>query len=364
MGSAISAIGSAVRASFEAIRTAFGLNKTKRNPTMEDMEDLMDENAKSNKAGRWGPEEYYSERFYQDRMNARESQRRARQAERDAEFLWQERMNAREEQRRARREQEEWTAAEKMVRMAGQRRPRTIEPLSIPTAEEYYAAKQRLQYEEGYIHFAIAGVAGSGKSSLLNAFLGKKSSDGGAAPTGTSETTMTLARYGDPHLDNPFVWYDFPGAGTLRVPGDQYFIHQALYAFDAIIVLFDNRFTEVDLAILKNAKLFNIPTYIARSKAHQQVSNVLNDMPTGQTRRGARREARDQYDRDTRNTVKKNLREAGLPDQRVYIVDKDNLYSIVEGQREPSDDDFDEWELLQDLLGEARRRRVIEEEGE
>ncbi|KAI6103783.1 hypothetical protein EDD17DRAFT_1608281, partial [Pisolithus thermaeus] len=58
-----------------------------------------------------------------------------------------------------------------------------------------------------------------------------------------------ISRYPDPNSDNPFVWYDIPGAGTLSQPDWLYFNNQGLYVFDCIIVLFDSRFTQTDIAI-------------------------------------------------------------------------------------------------------------------
>jgi len=383
MGNAVSAAGSAAKRAFENIRNAFRREKMEPNPTMSQLEVLINKRAPERKpktADESTAAEYYSERLWQERMNARETMRRtgwAEQADDKAEQLWKERMDGREALRRARREQlraeERHVAADKAARQAEQRQQRPIRPVKVPSEEEYEAAKQLLQYEEGYIHFAIAGVAGSGKSSLLNAFLGRRNADRGAAPAGTSETTKEITRYADPNLDNPFVWYDVPGAGTLSIPGWQYFSDQALYVFDAIIVLFDNRFTETDIAILKNSERFNIPTYIVRSKALQHVRNVMTDISpsdyaddAGRAGRDVRGlplwyAARDKFVQDTRSTVRKNLEDADLPAQRAYIVDKDYLRPIIRGQREPSPDDFDEWKLLRDILDEARRRRVVED---
>ncbi|KAG1797866.1 interferon-inducible GTPase-domain-containing protein [Suillus plorans] len=146
-----------------------------------------------------------------------------------------------------------------------------IQPVVIPTPEEVSAAKRKVQYREDLFHFAVAGVAGGGKSSLINAFRGLLNKDMGAAATGVTETTLTMARLPDPNAEYPLVWYDIPGAGTLKIPDWQYFNTQGLYVFDGIIVLFDNRFTMTDIAILVNCRRFKIPTYIVRSKADQHI---------------------------------------------------------------------------------------------
>ncbi|KAF9818981.1 hypothetical protein IEO21_02395 [Rhodonia placenta] len=217
-----------------------------------------------------------------------------------------------------------------------------INPVIMPTEVEYTATKERLQYTEGFFHFAVTGISGSGKSSLINAFRG-----------------FEIVRYTDTNTANPFLWYDVPGAGTLNVPDWNYFNTQGLYVFDCIIVLIDTRFTQTDEAILRNCARFQIPTYIVRSKSKQHIQNVLDDMPEddGDDEDDARMEkAMEQYIAETQDSVAKNLARAKLPQQKVYMVDKDFMVQVVKG-KQPKDF-LDEWELLKDLLAEARIRRV------
>ena len=239
-----------------------------------------------------------------------------------------------------------------------------IQPVVTPSPAEVAAAKRRIQYREDCFHFAVAGISGSGKSSLVNAFRGLRSRDAGAAAVGVTETTLQMARYPDASPDNPFVWYDIPGAGTLKCRDWQYFNDQGLYVFDCVIVLFDNRFTMTDIAILVNARRFNIPTYIVRSKADQHIGNVMIDM--GYDSEGDDEEdaggrdklykaARKQFIEHTKKSVKVNLEDANLPDQRVYIVSNTTLLSIVLNKTPKKT--IDEVDLLNDLFNEAYRRR-------
>ena len=111
-----------------------------------------------------------------------------------------------------------------------------IQPIVMPSPEVLATAKERIQYTEDYFHFAIAGVSGSGKSPLVNAFRGLRSRDAGAAAVGITETTLQVARYPGANPSTPFVWYDVPGAGTLKCHDWQYFNDQGLCVFDCIIV--------------------------------------------------------------------------------------------------------------------------------
>ena len=255
-----------------------------------------------------------------------------------------------------------------------------VRPILMPTLSEFEETKRRVEYKEGWFHFAVAGTAGTGKSSLVNALRGLRNNSRNAARTGTSETTKSIARYVDVN-DRPFIWYDIPGAGTMNVPDWKYFVDQGLYVFDAIIVLYGDRFTETDVAILRNCSRWKIPAYVVRSKAGMHIMNTINDFrgedgeeeddaPSGlfamfrgpevsQRFMEARDRARGQYIKTTREDVKSNLTSADLPDQRVYIVDKDALASVVKGKEHP--DLIDEYELYRDLLAEMSSRRIIPE---
>ncbi|KAJ7231729.1 P-loop containing nucleoside triphosphate hydrolase protein [Mycena haematopus] len=237
----------------------------------------------------------------------------------------------------------------------------------MPSADDLEEAKRRIGYRDGLYHFAVAGIAGGGKSSLINALRGLRNRDVGAAATGITETTLRVSRFPDSDPKNPFVWYDIPGAGTLQVRDWQYFNEQGLYVFDALVVLVDNRFTMTDIAILRNARLFGIPCYIVRSKADIHIHNVMMDMgyesddeeQDARSRAKIEYAAREHFVSATRQNVRDNLRAADLPDQRVYIVSNSTMLSATRANitTKMAKKLIDEFGFLQDLLGDAYKRR-------
>ncbi|KZT69882.1 P-loop containing nucleoside triphosphate hydrolase protein [Daedalea quercina L-15889] len=247
----------------------------------------------------------------------------------------------------ARAEQKE---AERMLREGAH-------PVVVPTNEQFLEAKRRLQYQEGYAHVAVTGVAGSGKSSLINALRGLSNGAPGAAPTGIMETTKAITRYPDPGSGKRVVWYDVPGAGTLTVPDWVYFTDQGLYVLDCILVLIDARFTATDVAILRNCARFRIPAYIVRSKARQNIHNLAQDMSDedtdeeaegdASTTAAALERAAERYVAESQKSVAHNLQLAELPQQRVYLVDKETLVQLVKGRRPKTT--LDENDLLRDM---------------
>ncbi|THU84145.1 P-loop containing nucleoside triphosphate hydrolase protein [Dendrothele bispora CBS 962.96] len=245
-----------------------------------------------------------------------------------------------------------------------------IQPVTWPTPEEYARTLQAYQYQEGKFHFAVAGLSGSGKSSLVNAFRGVLNQTANAAATGFTETTVAVGRYPDPSPEKPCVWYDVPGAGTLTIKDWDYFNKQGLYIFDAIIVLFDNRFTATDIAILRNCERWKIPAFIVRSKSDYQIENIKRtlvdsieeDELLDEDEQTSQLEtvldvAIERYKSQTRQSVEKNLKDSGLGDREVYLVSYKALLNTVRRKNTRSDLYLDETKLLTKLVEAAKNRR-------
>ncbi|KAL6298581.1 interferon-inducible GTPase-domain-containing protein, partial [Sparassis latifolia] len=220
-----------------------------------------------------------------------------------------------------------------------------IQPVAWPTSQQISTAKTKTQYTEGAFHIAVAGSSGSGKSSLINAFRGLSNRDNRAAPTGFVETTRVIGRYEDPDPKRPLVWYDMPSIGTLEVPDSQHFNEEGLFVFDCVVVLFDHRLTEQDVALLRYCAHFQIPSYIVRSKSDAQIGAIEREMRVANaddegeeedgleavhvSRIGEYEEARGRYMRETNESVHRTLAQAGLPVQTVYFVARNTLRKVI-----------------------------------
>ncbi|KAG2067892.1 hypothetical protein BDR04DRAFT_1079985 [Suillus decipiens] len=242
-----------------------------------------------------------------------------------------------------------------------------VRPECRPSKEDIARMKAQYYYSPGFLHLAVVGSSGSGKSSFINAVRGLSNNDTIAAPTGVVETTDTVTRYIDPRPDSQIFWYDVPGAGTQNVPDWQYFNNLGLYIFDCIIVLTDNRFSDSDLAILRACEQFaNIEVFITRSKSDQHINNLaLDGMPRGfdpcqaddETRsrfQQVKSETRRRFINETYQNVQTNLESNNITPKKIYLVCKDALHAIWDNS--PSPMAIDEEELRNDVAECARRR--------
>ncbi|SJK96910.1 uncharacterized protein ARMOST_00158 [Armillaria ostoyae] len=292
----------------------------------------------------------------------REKQEQMENARREREAAQTATQAANDLQEQVRKKKEEMTKILEEQKAMETKWKKGIKPVEWPSREQFEATKQRF-YKDGKFHLAVAGISGTGKSSLINAFRGVWDDEPGAAATDIVESTAVVTPYPDPNPANPFIWFDVPGSGTLACSDWTYFNDQGLYIFDAIIVLFNDRFTATDIAILKNCERYNIPTYIVRSKSDIHVENLIKKKRRGA---GAKSDpakildqARKEYITKTQENVRLNLMKNDPPirSQKMYAVSRDTLTVVV--REEPLEDCLvlNELELLRDILQDAYSRR-------
>ncbi|KAI8340463.1 interferon-inducible GTPase-domain-containing protein [Chlamydoabsidia padenii] len=148
------------------------------------------------------------------------------------------------------------------------------EPLPIPQHIKDAARRSIGLNCEQFYNVAVVGVAGTGKSSVVNGILGYRDHDKDAAITGESETTKKPRAYRHPDLRSMILW-DMPGANTMNHPASTYFEDKFLCAFDSLIIVTAERLMETDIKIAKQAQLCQIPVLIVRNKADQAIESKM-----------------------------------------------------------------------------------------
>ncbi|KAH7868101.1 uncharacterized protein C8R40DRAFT_1178212 [Lentinula edodes] len=218
-----------------------------------------------------------------------------------------------------------------------------VQPPTSPSESQVDALRRSRQFREGVFHVGVAGLTE-------------------AVPTGT-QSTKSVGRYIDARRNYPHIWYDVPGAGTLTAPSWNYFHDQGLFVFDAIMVVWDNRFTDVDIAVLENCVRLRIPAFIIRTKSDVHITNIEERMgdvveadPTLTNKDRKSRftvipfSARAEYISETRQGVELSLHNANLPSMKVYLVSNKTITQIVQGDKNMRNVRvIDEFDLLNDI---------------
>lgn len=101
---------------------------------------------------------------------------------------------------------------------------------------------------------------------MLNGLLGYRENHVKAAAVGEIETTLEPKSYRHPVLNTLYLW-DMPGIGTPRHPAKNFFENYCLGAFDAILIVFDDRLMASDIDIARRAKKYDVPVFFVKNKS-------------------------------------------------------------------------------------------------
>ncbi|MGH0161112.1 UNVERIFIED_CONTAM: hypothetical protein FKN15_042201 [Acipenser sinensis] len=126
------------------------------------------------------------------------------------------------------------------------------------------------------LDIAVTGNSGTGKSRLINALMGRKKHEKGAAKTGATETTMKRQCYKHPTLPTVHLW-DLPGVGTLNFPADKYLEEMEFKTYDFFIIVSGNRFRTEDANLFIAINKMGKQAYFVRSKIDVDVSTCELD---------------------------------------------------------------------------------------
>ncbi|GAN05982.1 interferon-inducible GTPase 5-like [Mucor ambiguus] len=220
-----------------------------------------------------------------------------------------------------------------------------------------------LRLDVNVYNVAITGCPGTGKSSLLNALLGYKNNHPKAAAIGEIETTIEPRRYQHPVLPTLHLW-DMPGIGTPRHPTSHFFDTYFLGAFDAILVVFDDRLMASDVEIARKAKLYNVPVFFIKNKADLAIEKKLQRMKKSTLQAWAI--AVSELTTEIKSSIYKNMQQFGLDTNQLYIVSSNILLDFVirlQSQRFTNNEKLIHEKLLitnlLDTIANQRDNRVI-----
>ncbi len=128
------------------------------------------------------------------------------------------------------------------------------------------------------IHIAVTGIAGSGKSTLINTLRGLGPGDQGAAPVGVTESTQQPKDYPHPWYPN-LVFWDLPGIGTKLNPRHTYLRKISLEKYDFVLIVSATRFTEDDLWLAAKLQRLDKGFYFIRTRLDEDIANDRRDHP-------------------------------------------------------------------------------------
>ncbi|XP_006039017.1 interferon-inducible GTPase 5-like [Alligator sinensis] len=174
------------------------------------------------------------------------------------------------------------------------------------------------------LNIAVTGIAGSGKSSFVNAMHGLDDGDKDTASTGVTETTFKPACF--PHSQNPnvIIW-DLPGIGTPTLRADTYLQQMQFDRYDFFIIISCTRFTEYDIKLAREIQGLGKRFYFVRAKVDQDLDNErrLYDQSGCLKKPSASRPP--QYDeavilKNIRDNCNGNLETGGMDFQQVFLV--------------------------------------------
>nr|XP_006112704.1 interferon-inducible GTPase 5-like [Pelodiscus sinensis]XP_006112705.1 interferon-inducible GTPase 5-like [Pelodiscus sinensis]XP_025046754.1 interferon-inducible GTPase 5-like [Pelodiscus sinensis]XP_025046757.1 interferon-inducible GTPase 5-like [Pelodiscus sinensis] len=159
------------------------------------------------------------------------------------------------------------------------------------------------------LDIAITGESGSGKSSFVNAILGLRDDDEGAAATGVTETTIEPKAYSHPTLPNVKIW-DLPGIGTPDFQADNYLKQVNFNSYDFFIIIASQRFISHHASLAREIHKMGKKFYYVRSK-------VDNDLKAEERKRNFNKE-RTLY--MIRENCKENLKALGEAPRWVFLI--------------------------------------------
>lgn len=169
---------------------------------------------------------------------------------------------------------------------------RLLEDKNLPedvrnTLKDDYTQVQSMldKLEHGHIHIAVFGRVSVGKSSLLNALLGK---DAFSVSVLHGETKTTDFHAWDEYADGGLYLIDTPGINEIAGEERERMAHEVATRADLVLFVIDGDLTDVEFRALKTVTSSHRPTILVVNKADrytdkekQQLRTVLEERTQG-----------------------------------------------------------------------------------
>ncbi|HMT93134.1 YcjF family protein [uncultured Thiothrix sp.] len=169
---------------------------------------------------------------------------------------------------------------------------RLLEDKNLPedvrnTLKDDYTQVQSMldKLEHGHIHIAVFGRVSVGKSSLLNALLGK---DAFSVSVLHGETKTTDFHAWDEYADSGLYLIDTPGINEIAGEDRERMAHEVATRADLVLFVIDGDLTDVEFRALKTVTASHRPTILVVNKADrytdkekQQLRTVLEERTHG-----------------------------------------------------------------------------------
>ncbi|XP_060584632.1 interferon-gamma-inducible GTPase 10-like isoform X2 [Ruditapes philippinarum] len=168
------------------------------------------------------------------------------------------------------------------------------------------------EIKRGKLNVAVTGKAGAGKSSFINAVLGLKVGQPGAAYTDVKECTDYILSYHAPNFEH-IVFWDLPGIGTDTHNKNNYVKKLGLLDYDFYLVMGSERLTDDELWLANIIRNSNKKFYFVRTKVHDGIKfDVLSR---------ANPRSKEEILTTLRTDCYSNLRRYDLTRQDIYLID-------------------------------------------
>ncbi len=174
---------------------------------------------------------------------------------------------------------------------------------------------------------------------------------------GPSHVTSETRRYIWPDNAFPYIaLWDLPGGGNMDYQSTTYFEDQLLYAFDCLLLLMTDRFTEVDFHIINQACHFQIPIVLVITKVDREIANDCADYPEKSLQK-----AIDDVLQDLKQGLTQKLLEVDptLINVPIYAVAAKQFRKEMKNQIKSDEcPSLEMWPLISYCLSRARDQRV------